>query len=297
MRVLGSRHSFTDIADSDELVCARRPARRRRRRPRRRHGLARRRRSRYGELAEHARRARGWRCTTWPRCRTSRSPARSPRRRTAPATRNGNLATAVAGARAGHLGRRARRVRARRRRLRRRWSSASARSARSPGSRSTSSRPTRCASASSRGCAGTRCYEHFDAITGERRQRQRVHPLGRRRRPGVGQEPRHRRARRRSATTSSARPPATVDRHPILGLDPVNCTPQLGAPGPWSDRLPHFRMGFTPSSGEELQSEYLRAARATRVAAIEAVRALGATDPRRCSRSRRSARSPPTPCG
>jgi alditol oxidase len=49
---------------------------------------------------------------------------------------------------------------------------------------------------------------------------------------------------------------ATVHRHPILGLDPVNCTPQLGAPGPWSDRLPHFRMGFTPSAGEELQSEY-----------------------------------------
>ena len=44
--------------------------------------------------------------------------------------------------------------------------------------------------------------------------------------------------------------PATVDRHPILGIDPVNCTPQLGVPGPWSDRLPHFRMGFTPSSGE-----------------------------------------------
>jgi xylitol oxidase len=50
---------------------------------------------------------------------------------------------------------------------------------------------------------------------------------------------------------------ATVDRHPIIELDPVNCTPQLGVPGPWSDRLPHFRMGFTPSSGEELQSEYL----------------------------------------
>jgi xylitol oxidase len=49
---------------------------------------------------------------------------------------------------------------------------------------------------------------------------------------------------------------ATVDRHPILGLDPVNCTPQLGLPGRWSDRLPHFRMGFTPSAGEELQSEY-----------------------------------------
>jgi alditol oxidase len=50
---------------------------------------------------------------------------------------------------------------------------------------------------------------------------------------------------------------ATVDRHPIIGLDPVNCCPQLGVPGPWSERLPHFRMGFTPSAGDEIQSEYL----------------------------------------
>jgi xylitol oxidase len=67
--------------------------------------------------------------------------------------------------------------------------------------------------------------------------------------------------------------PATVERHPILGLDPVNCTPQLGLPGPWSARLPYFRMGFTPSAGEELQSEYL-VAREQAGAAIEAVRAL-----------------------
>jgi alditol oxidase len=67
--------------------------------------------------------------------------------------------------------------------------------------------------------------------------------------------------------------PATVDRHPILGLDPVNCTPQLGRPGPWSARLPYFRMGFTPSAGEELQSEYL-VAREHAGAAIEAVRGL-----------------------
>ena len=33
-------------------------------------------------------------------------------------------------------------------------------------------------------------------------------------------------------------------------------TAQGGVPGPWLDRLPHFRMEFTPSSGEELQSEY-----------------------------------------
>ena len=72
--------------------------------------------------------------------------------------------------------------------------------------------------------------------------------------------------------------PATVDRHPILGLDPVNCTPQLGRPGPWSARLPYFRMGFTPSAGEELQSEYL-VAREQAGAAIEAVRAPGRPHP------------------
>jgi len=66
---------------------------------------------------------------------------------------------------------------------------------------------------------------------------------------------------------------AAVDRHPILGLDATPCTPQLGRPGLWSDRLPHFRMGFTPSSGEELQSEYLFPRRYA-VEAIEAVRNL-----------------------
>ena len=69
-------------------------------------------------------------------------------------------------------------------------------------------------------------------------------------------------------------PAATVDRHPILGLDPVNCTPQLGRPGSWSDRLSHFRLGFTPSSGEELQSEFL-VPREHAVAALQAMRALG----------------------
>ena len=59
----------------------------------------------------------------------------------------------------------------------------------------------------------------------------------------------------------------------MLGGDPVNCTEQQGVPGPWSERLPHFRSGFTPSSGEELQSEFF-VAREDAVAAIEAVRAL-----------------------
>jgi xylitol oxidase len=66
---------------------------------------------------------------------------------------------------------------------------------------------------------------------------------------------------------------AVVDRHPILGLDATSCTLQLGRPGLWSDRLPHFRMGFTPSSGEELQSEYL-VPRRHAVEAIGVVRVL-----------------------
>ncbi|TME14052.1 MAG: FAD-binding protein [Chloroflexi bacterium] len=66
---------------------------------------------------------------------------------------------------------------------------------------------------------------------------------------------------------------ATVDRNPIFELDPTSCTPQLGRPGLWSDRLPHFRMGYTPSRGQEIQSEYLFPRRHA-MGAIEAVRAL-----------------------
>ncbi|WP_055494633.1 FAD-binding protein [Streptomyces sp. TP-A0356] len=51
--------------------------------------------------------------------------------------------------------------------------------------------------------------------------------------------------------------PATEAMHPVPGMPAVNCTPQLGVPGPWHERLPHFRAEFTPSSGAELQSEYL----------------------------------------
>ncbi|MEV8391561.1 MULTISPECIES: D-arabinono-1,4-lactone oxidase [unclassified Streptomyces] len=45
-------------------------------------------------------------------------------------------------------------------------------------------------------------------------------------------------------------------RHPVPGMDPSTCTVQSGVPGPWHERLPHFRPEFTPSNGEELQSEY-----------------------------------------
>jgi xylitol oxidase len=50
--------------------------------------------------------------------------------------------------------------------------------------------------------------------------------------------------------------PADGPRHPVPGMPTENCTQQGGVPGPWHARLPHFRMEFTPSSGEELQSEW-----------------------------------------
>ena len=54
-----------------------------------------------------------------------------------------------------------------------------------------------------------------------------------------------------------AAPPAPAARNPVPGLPPETCTQQLGVPGPWFERLPHFRPEFTPSAGDELQSEYL----------------------------------------
>lgn len=49
---------------------------------------------------------------------------------------------------------------------------------------------------------------------------------------------------------------ATSNLHPIKVNSPINCTDQMGVPGPWYERLPHFKMGFTPSNGAELQSEF-----------------------------------------
>lgn len=68
---------------------------------------------------------------------------------------------------------------------------------------------------------------------------------------------------------------ALADVHPIPGVPAENCTPQRGVWGPWHERLPHFKMGFTPSSGEELQSEYF-VPRALSYAAIMAVEKLHA---------------------
>lgn len=64
--------------------------------------------------------------------------------------------------------------------------------------------------------------------------------------------------------------PADGPRHPVPGMDPAPCTTQGGVPGPWYDRLPHFRLDHEPSVGDEIQSEYL----VPRERAAEAVEAL-----------------------
>jgi len=63
-------------------------------------------------------------------------------------------------------------------------------------------------------------------------------------------------------------------RHPVPGASPVHCTEQGGAVGPWFERVPHFRLEFTPSSGAELQTEYLvpRSVGADALRALEAIR-------------------------
>ena len=63
---------------------------------------------------------------------------------------------------------------------------------------------------------------------------------------------------------------ATQNMHPIDGISAVNCTEQMGVPGPWYERMPHFKMNFTPSSGAELQTEYF----VPRARGYEAIRAV-----------------------
>jgi alditol oxidase len=63
---------------------------------------------------------------------------------------------------------------------------------------------------------------------------------------------------------------ATKNLHPIAAFSAENCTEQMGVLGPWYERLPHFRMGFTPSAGKELQSEYF----VPRKHAVEAILAI-----------------------
>ena len=67
---------------------------------------------------------------------------------------------------------------------------------------------------------------------------------------------------------------ATRHMHPIEHHSAENCTAQMGESGPWYDRLPHFKLDFTPSSGKELQAEYF-VPRQHAVDAFMAVQRLG----------------------
>ena len=66
---------------------------------------------------------------------------------------------------------------------------------------------------------------------------------------------------------------ATRAMHPLLDHPAEHSTEQMGAVGPWYERLPHFRTDFTPSSGQEIQAEYF-VPRAQGMAAIRAVAEL-----------------------
>ncbi len=70
--------------------------------------------------------------------------------------------------------------------------------------------------------------------------------------------------------------PARQKLHPIGTLDPEPCTEQLGEPGRWYERLPHFKLEFTPSAAIELQSEYF-VPRELAADALRAVNALSAS--------------------
>ncbi|TVR70078.1 MAG: FAD-binding protein, partial [Sphaerobacteraceae bacterium] len=63
---------------------------------------------------------------------------------------------------------------------------------------------------------------------------------------------------------------ATVTRHPSPGKPEGDCTEQLGTPGPWHERLPHFRMDAIGPHGDDLQTEYF----VNRKQATHALRAL-----------------------
>ena len=69
---------------------------------------------------------------------------------------------------------------------------------------------------------------------------------------------------------------ADGQRNPVPGMPPAYTTQQGSVEGSWHERLPHFRAEFTPSAGDELQTEYLL----PRDQAVAALAALNDLAPR-----------------
>ena len=72
-------------------------------------------------------------------------------------------------------------------------------------------------------------------------------------------------------------PDALLDGARVVEANPLDGLPDLtvlgGVPGPWMERLPHFRLVGKPSFGDEIQSEYF-VPRSDAPAALRAVREL-----------------------
>ncbi len=114
--------------------------------------------------------------------------------------------------------------------------------------------------------------DHFDAVTGAGYSVSVFHDFGDRARMVLVKRDAE---AARSVELFGARA-AHETRNPVPGARSENVTAQLGVPGPWSERLPHFRSGFTPSSGAEIQSEFF-VDRGDATAALAALRPLAAT--------------------
>jgi xylitol oxidase len=112
--------------------------------------------------------------------------------------------------------------------------------------------------------------EHFDAVMGAGRSVSVFHDFGERTREVWIKGD----ADRDMPDELYGAVPAREPRNPVPDGPPENATAQLGSAGPWSERLPHFRSGFTPSAGEEIQSEWF-VARGDGLAAVEALRPIG----------------------
>lgn len=72
-------------------------------------------------------------------------------------------------------------------------------------------------------------------------------------------------------------PDELLDGTRVIEANPLEGLPDLtvlgGVPGPWMERLPHFRLDGTPSFGDEIQSEYF-VPRSSASAALQAMREL-----------------------